>query len=57
MDQQFIELFDTTRVQADSRYLPSSWREIENDVFPPIEADYWNPVSGTVVIKDGGEED
>jgi hypothetical protein len=32
MDQQFIELFDTSRVRVDPRYLPS-WPEIENDVF------------------------
>ena len=56
MDQQFVELFDTTRVQANREFLPP-WPEIENDVFPEIEPDYWNPVVGTVVIKDGGDDD
>jgi hypothetical protein len=32
MDQQFIELFDQSRVRVDPRYLPN-WPEIENDIF------------------------
>ncbi|KAJ3270690.1 hypothetical protein HDV01_007514 [Terramyces sp. JEL0728] len=32
MDQQFIELFDTSQVRASPDYLPD-WMEIENDVF------------------------
>lgn len=34
MDQQFIELFDTTQVRANPTCLPD-WMEIENDVFLP----------------------
>ena len=36
MDQQFIELFDTSRVQADADFLPD-WPEIENDLFPKVD--------------------
>lgn len=35
MDQQFIELFDQSRVRVDPRYLPD-WPEIQNDVFLTI---------------------
>lgn len=41
MDQQFIELFDTSLVQVNTNHLPR-WAEIENDQFRGIEEGYWN---------------
>ena len=38
MDQQFIELFDKSKVAVHQEYLPN-WPEIENDLFLTIEDD------------------
>jgi tyrosine-protein phosphatase SIW14 len=47
MDQQFIELFDKSRVRTDPRYLPD-WAEIENDI-------YLLPIVGSPVSEPDGE--
>jgi tyrosine-protein phosphatase SIW14 len=44
MDQQFIELFDSSRVRVDVQYLPD-WPEIENDV-------YLLPIVGSPISSD-----
>jgi hypothetical protein len=57
MDQQFIELFDTSKVQADPDYLPL-WPEIKNDIFHPIDPSnvYISPIQNVNSGKDDGED-
>lgn len=56
MDQQFIELFDTKRVQADMKFLPD-WAEIENDEFQEIDPSVYKESEDVVILTKGGDDD
>lgn len=56
MDQQFIELFDTNRVQADMEYLPD-WAEIENDEFKEIGPSVFDLKDAVIMTKGGDDDD
>jgi hypothetical protein len=57
MDQQFIELFESSAVQVDAKYIPS-WPELENDEFPPIDhSTYWIPFESVIIRHDDREDE